>query len=313
MISAHFDDFASLEEIIRGWDIELNQLDAGSFEADVTQLVTSSLLMSEFAFSRRLEQRGAIPEGYRTFGIPASGNLSMRWRGKDLCSENLMLFPTGAELDCVSDPGFNAIGLSISEPTLEEAAERRGVASVDELFPDGDTVWCAPAPRRRLRGLGKRLMDAAARDPDVLHNPWFRLSLEEHFVETLLLTLDSSRAIEDQRPMTHTRQTALKNALEVIAEHADEPLQITELERLSGASGRTLRYAFQEEFGVSPVQYLHAFRMNRVFRRLRQDRSPGLTVAEVAKTGGFWHMGQFAANYRKMFGELPSKTIARTR
>lgn len=31
--------------------------------------------------------------------------------------------------------------------------------------------------------------------------------------------------------------------------------------------------------------------------------------ADVANNWGFWHMGRFAADYRKFFGELPSETL----
>ena len=34
-----------------------------------------------------------------------------------------------------------------------------------------------------------------------------------------------------------------------------------------------------------------------------------VTVAEVAGRWGFWHMGQMAADYRKLFDELPSQTL----
>jgi len=36
-------------------------------------------------------------------------------------------------------------------------------------------------------------------------------------------------------------------------------------------------------------------------------------VADVANRHGFWHMGQFAKDYRKTFGELPSETLKRSR
>ena len=32
-------------------------------------------------------------------------------------------------------------------------------------------------------------------------------------------------------------------------------------------------------------------------------------VANVANRWGFWHLGQFAADYREQFGELPSHTL----
>ena len=33
------------------------------------------------------------------------------------------------------------------------------------------------------------------------------------------------------------------------------------------------------------------------------------TVSEIARQHGFWHMGQFSADYKKIFTELPSKTL----
>ncbi|MEO1130540.1 MAG: helix-turn-helix domain-containing protein, partial [Planctomycetota bacterium] len=42
---------------------------------------------------------------------------------------------------------------------------------------------------------------------------------------------------------------------------------------------------------------------------LRSARSD-VRIADVAGAHGFWHMGQFAADYRRMFGERPSETVA---
>ena len=41
-------------------------------------------------------------------------------------------------------------------------------------------------------------------------------------------------------------------------------------------------------------------------------RDPSTTrVTDVANEWGFWHLGQFAADYRRHFGELPSETFER--
>jgi AraC family ethanolamine operon transcriptional activator len=32
------------------------------------------------------------------------------------------------------------------------------------------------------------------------------------------------------------------------------------------------------------------------------------TVQAIARRWGFWHTGEFAAAYRRLFGELPSQT-----
>jgi AraC family ethanolamine operon transcriptional activator len=102
----------------------------------------------------------------------------------------------------------------------------------------------------------------------------------------------------------------LKRALSFIEQNAKKPLAVPDVCRAAGVSWRTLDYAFREEFGVTPKAYLKSIRLNGVRRELRRAAQP-VVISDVANRWGFWHMGQFAADYRKLFGELPSETLAR--
>ena len=88
---------------------------------------------------------------------------------------------------------------------------------------------------------------------------------------------------------------------------ADKPPSISDLTAVAGVSERSLHYGFLQEFGMTPMAYTKAHRLGAARKALR--RSGRLSkVVDIANRWGFWHMGQFAADYRKMFGEVPSKT-----
>jgi AraC family transcriptional regulator, ethanolamine operon transcriptional activator len=61
--------------------------------------------------------------------------------------------------------------------------------------------------------------------------------------------------------------------------------------------------------GMSPKAYLKAKRLNAVRQDLK--RAEANAVAEIANRWGFWHTGNFAADYLRLFGELPSQTRSR--
>jgi AraC family ethanolamine operon transcriptional activator len=107
------------------------------------------------------------------------------------------------------------------------------------------------------------------------------------------------------------RDRAVRRAVAYIEENAQEPIHLRDLCLITGASERTLRYGFLERYGVSPKAYLQAFRLNGVRKKLRRADPASTKVAEIANHWGFWHMGKFAADYRRLFGELPSETINR--
>jgi AraC family ethanolamine operon transcriptional activator len=87
------------------------------------------------------------------------------------------------------------------------------------------------------------------------------------------------------------------------------PLSVLELCRELGVSERTLHYAFQEFRGMSTMAYFKASRLNAVRQELKAAPASTASVHEIAQRWGFWHTGEFAADYRRLFGELPSQTF----
>jgi AraC family ethanolamine operon transcriptional activator len=85
-----------------------------------------------------------------------------------------------------------------------------------------------------------------------------------------------------------------------------EPVGAIDLCRQLKVSDRTLRLAFRERYGIGPMGYYKRLRLNAVRTALRAD--PRMSVAAAAVTFGFHHLSNFAADYRRLFGENPSDT-----
>jgi len=80
-----------------------------------------------------------------------------------------------------------------------------------------------------------------------------------------------------------------------------------------GISRRALQDCFHKTMGCTPKAYLSAFGLNAARRALEQATPEQATVSDIATRYGFWHLSQFAADYRRFFGELPSQTLRERR
>ncbi len=107
------------------------------------------------------------------------------------------------------------------------------------------------------------------------------------------------------------REFALMRAEAHIERAACENLSVRDICRAAQVSQRTLEYAFVERFGMTPQRFLLVFRLNVARQQLRAADPTNERVADIANRCGFWHMGQFAADYRRQFGELPSQGLQR--
>jgi AraC-like DNA-binding protein len=146
-------------------------------------------------------------------------------------------------------------------------------------------------------------------DPDSA----FSRGLTARSLETTLLLALLLSQYDDGAPavsLSHRRRHCVDSALDLIAARGDADLGIQDLVDASGASARTLQYAFMERFGVGPMTYLKQARLRRVREFLRAAQPGSCTVGDIAARWGFYNGSAFARAYCKMFGELPSRTLA---
>ena len=108
-----------------------------------------------------------------------------------------------------------------------------------------------------------------------------------------------------------SRRVLARQAESLLRQNLHTPITLTNLCQSLSKSQRSLYYAFQECYGVPPMQYLKILRLNGVYRKLQSTEPTKTRVTEVATDWGFWHLGQFSRDYRNMFGESPSTTLRR--
>jgi len=106
------------------------------------------------------------------------------------------------------------------------------------------------------------------------------------------------------------RMKVLRKAREFLAARAHSPVYLAELCAAAGVPERTLRDIFQKLLGVSPLKFLQLRRMRQARGVLQQATTHTQSVKAVALDCGFWELGRFSAEYKRLFGELPSATLA---
>lgn len=125
--------------------------------------------------------------------------------------------------------------------------------------------------------------------------------------EELLLT---SLLWNPVRPGGPPAPASLRRALDFMHAHAGEALTLAAIARAAQCGARTLHRVFQQSRGRTPMQELRQIRLARVRQALLHDAAPA-SVTATALRWGFTHLGQFAQDYRRAFGEKPSDTLRR--
>jgi AraC-like DNA-binding protein len=92
----------------------------------------------------------------------------------------------------------------------------------------------------------------------------------------------------------------------------NEPIDMLQLVKITGASARSIFQAFARTRGYSPKTFLKRTRLTHARSRL-QSSDPDTSVTAIALSCGFHNLGHFARDYRAYFGELPSETLAKQR
>ncbi|MGG6242422.1 helix-turn-helix transcriptional regulator [Nodosilinea sp. AN01ver1] len=142
------------------------------------------------------------------------------------------------------------------------------------------------------------------------HGVTRRLFLQAKVFELLALQLDGMMSDQGTPPLPATLKAVtverIYEARARLVARLENPPSIPELAQQVGLCDRTLRRGFRELFGTSVIGYLTQQRLNQAEHLLREGT---YTVAEVANSVGYTHLGHFAAAFRKQFGVSPREWI----
>ncbi|ABM13177.1 transcriptional regulator, AraC family [Mycolicibacterium vanbaalenii PYR-1] len=136
----------------------------------------------------------------------------------------------------------------------------------------------------------------------------------EELVMSSLLHLQPSNYHADitQPSPPDPRRTVIQQAMDFIDDHLAERITMDSLAAAVHMSVRSIQQGFRSELGMSPMAFVRERRLERVHEELADAiPSDGVTVTAVAERWGFHHLGSFAVEYRKRWGEAPSETLRR--
>ncbi len=311
LLAQQFDSFEELADIAVSWNADFRQLDSERFKSEVFQAQIGSILLSNVRFGCHVDQRGATPAGMRTFAIPDVDCPEIRWFGHTIGPDVLLTFPKHGEIEAFSRPGFSVFTFSIPETLLSEFFERNGAPELEEVLGSGEVI--TPAPPSLLNGLRYQLQRVTEIFRNEVESDFNDIPYDDIQNQILFLLLVILSGIRPASRMSVPgKRSAFNRLFDHIESHAGLPLQIADLCAVAQVSERTLQYRFKKELGMSPKSYLVGQRLYGVHRELWAAEPSKIRISKVANNWGFWHMGQFAADYRDLFGELPSTTLKRT-
>ncbi len=286
------------------WSQEYDQFSQGGFYGRIDEVHLPEMQVFKEYTSHALGQQCNVWPDSLWLGIPVDER-GCRINGHRVGEQDIMCQPGGHNFELVTPDAFGIYGLVVDRSWLARAAGEAARPLLD-AGPERLTRLRLPRPTRQATTfLIERLlgMHDARFEPRV-HQDILGLALQEILREETPNT-ECPPSYRHRRRVVDRVRAHLENG-------AALPVSLDELCRITHVSQRTLRYSFTSILGVSPIQFLRLTRLNRVRRHLCEP-GVGTMVGQVAGDWGFYHLGQFSRDYRRLFGESPSATLARHR
>lgn len=301
-----FDEFNAFDH---GWDVDFRVTQPGHYGAGIEQFAGQDLLVNIATFDKGTLQRGSTPSGMRTFALPGNLEGHTTWLDKEVETHSLMLFPKSGDLHCVAGGAMKMATLSVDEQLFEELGHAQPGGD-SRAATDTKTSTLRAAHWQRLHHSVRLLLTFAVQYGHLPGSNAWMACLEEELTNSFVTSLPTATYSYGALTASAAARTT-QRAISYIMDHLQQPLAIGEVSRALGCSRRSLETSFKRCTGTSLVPFIRFQRLSHCRDDLLNSTREIETVTMIARRWGFWHMSQFSMDYKKLFLELPSCTLAR--
>ena len=293
---------------LTAWRHRYRQLSPGAFRGEVEEMRFGPVLVYRERLNRAVLQCGsACPDTVLVGGIVDMEGEGF-YNGSAFDRPVLLASRPGAAFEFRTPVAHEVLACGVAREAVESYAATVARECASGLLSRLPEVGWNPAGACRLReifGLAQAVSGHAL--------PARALAQAEQEIRERVLAylLDCCGSVGDAAfpRIAATRYRVFRRADQYIQDHAGEAIGIEALCRVSHASRRTLQYCFESVVGMGPLAYVRNVRLNGVRGELRRRCAEPESINDIAARWGFWHFSRFAAQYRALFGELPSRTL----
>jgi AraC family ethanolamine operon transcriptional activator len=287
---------------LHGWQQHYSQLSAGAFKGEFRELRLPGLQLFFETTSSNLFQTGAIQADTVAIGLPLAYEGAGHFCGESMSGSALHFFAGKDGFEYLSPEGLVMSGIVIRTEDLMDQLTETEAARVSALLTKPQLVKVDEQSIASLRSFVASIAQMAEQAPLALENEQLRHALGQSVVSSFIDTMVTRIEADAPRLTSAQRLKLIKDVRDIVVSSPDAPPSIQDLCDALAVSRRTLQNCFQVSMNCTPLDFIKIVRLNGVRSMLRRCA----TVSEAAAHWGFWHFGNFARDYRSLFGALPS-------
>lgn len=295
MVSEHYDDLEQLRACFDDWDAELIQLGRSRSAAWTSMARLPSARVVRVHTGRSVIVRGTVPTVRRCLLLSSAQDAPVRWLGREIQANWFALLGEGAAIDLFV-PG-DATLYVIAMDSLACPSTGRTQLRVAPFGCISMLMHCAES----VSGIGASDALTSLR------------AVEEALTGKVRIVIEASAVVPPRTGARNLRATAVARACRFVDSRLERPISLADLCRHCGVGTRTLEYGFRQLYDTTPISFIKSQRLSRTHDALLRISGQPVSIRENATRLGFTHMGQFAQDYRMLFGESPSATLRRAR
>lgn len=301
----------ALVENARGWDCQYDQISSGRFSGSLLYAQVGPVQFSEVRWNRKMLFRGKGPNDAYIIEFPlVAGSGSRRFNGTEITDNCLIFQRPNKPGDFLAEEGRHGIALAISKDYFQAI---HASLSDQRLEPEGQDSGIVRASDSVIAELRQTCRHYAQMVQQCLDSGSSEDTIPRAADQVAKLIVSGiSQICGDGQENVYVQQSAtlVAKAQEQIYSSQDKKIGLTEICQNLDVSLRKLNYAFKDATGETPAHWLRVHRLNGVRKMLLSEEGSKMLIKQVALEHGFLHLGRFSRQYKSLFGELPTDTVA---
>ncbi|MDF7679219.1 HTH-type transcriptional regulator EutR [Enterobacteriaceae bacterium ESL0689] len=300
---------------ITAWQQLYDQLHPGNFNGEFTEILLDGIQIFREFTSLALRQSCLVWPNSFWFGIPATCSQSGVINSQCLGRTEIAVRPGGTEFELNTPDDYTILGVVISKDVFfGDTTFLHHPENVQRMLHNQSVLAVQEQHKAELWGFIQQVLTSFSKYPATLQQPAVRKELSDNLLMAMGEMLKNAQPNTVSESVSYqSYRRLLLRAREYVLENMAEPITVLDLCNYLYVSRRTLQNAFHTILGISPNLWLKRIRLNAVRRELISPWSQRTTVRDAAMQWGFWHLGQFASDYQKLFAEKPSLTLQQRR